>query len=179
MTEIPTPPRNGYERRGGRNEITVLWANGKRYELPPLDLQNRDFDIAEAYYASQQKEDVVAVNDAMESLAKSPALKDEIITRLFHSLKEKNTVKGVPRQVVFSWLDSAEGAAFSIHLQLSKKYPEEFPPPAPPAPVDLSRAKDIIRLVTLGEILKARDDATPVAAVVSDAGRKAGLLENK
>jgi len=145
--------QTGYEVRGKNpGDRTVFWIDGERYELPGLDFTNGpDFETIEAYYRVGMKTPVAAVQDTLDELSKSPALKDEIISKLFQEIQKGNQIRGIPRQVIGTWLDSMEGAAFSLHLQLSKLYPDKFAPWPSPS-FNLTRVRDIIRKLGIMEV---------------------------
>jgi hypothetical protein len=149
-----------YREKDTEGNTTAIVVEGRRYVLHRLDLAS-DLDLAERYYCACQKDPVQAVADAAEALDRNPGLKNDIVSRLFESLRAQGPLAKPSRQAIKEWLDTTAGLSFSLHCQLSRNHPDEFPDPRRPgfdlAKLDLSRARHFINVVSEAEYARLRD----------------------
>ncbi len=133
--------------RDGKDIVFVV--DGVRWSLPPLE--DRDFDQLEAYLRQHRRPGVEAVKAAMPALADAPAeLREGLLDRLYRDIKRDAQTSDVSRVDVAEWLDTTDGAAYSLFIQLRKRYQDMTP----------EKAREILRKLTLVEALKLRDGAS-------------------
>jgi hypothetical protein len=159
VAEKEKPAQKDGSYRSGDEVVFVV--DGERWIVPPFD--DADLDVVETFLKKQRRPAL----DAMGSAAKEfeslpPAMKEGLLDRLYRDLRKSEAVDQISRQEVADWLDTFDGLAFSMFLQLRKRYPS----------ITQEKARYIVRRVGVAETMRIRDKAaqnlTEILGVTSD-----------
>lgn len=163
---VGTAPEQRPDGRYEDGDDVVLVSMGETFVLPPLETE--DLDALETYYRENCKPAVTALNDVVRELERAdPKIREGLMDRAFATVRQGPKLANVTRQELGQWLDTTEGTAYALYVQLRKRYPDMTP----------EKGKTILRTVGLAEVLRKRDQASKQLADIRDRAARLGILD--
>lgn len=117
----PWKPDPGDDDMGQDAAGGWLRYRGRRYAITPLNA-GTDFDELEAHLRSTRYDPVAAVAAKLKGVT-DPEIRREFLDRAYRDITKPPEQQKLPAHEVAAWLDTLDGLAYSMHMQMARADP--------------------------------------------------------